>query len=152
MENCYNWTSNTLKFSDKNGNRFNLKFKGDKTIVSGESATGKTFICTSLDRLIKDKNNSLKPYSADNIFILTDDNYERLSLQEKKLIIIDRAEFVIDEDIVNFINRDKKNRYLIFLRKAMGIELSPNHFAELKRDESTKETVLDYQFDIKGWY
>lgn len=152
MEKCYNWSSNTLKFSDKNGNKFNLRFKGDKTIVSGASATGKTFICTSLERLIKDKNNSLKPYSADNIFILTEDNYEKLKWQKEKLIIIDRAEFVLNEDIVNFINKDKNNRYLIFLRRAMGIELSPNHFAELKRDDSTKETVLDYQFDIKGWY
>lgn len=152
MEKCYNWSSNTLKFSDKNNNKFNLSFKGNKTIVFGASATGKTFLCTSIEKIIKDKNNLLKPYNADNIFILTEDNYEKLKLQEEKLIIIDRAEFILNEDIVNYINKDNNNRYLIFLRKAMGIELSPNHFAELKMDKNTKEIVLDYEFNIKGWY
>ena len=37
MEKCYNWSSNTLKFSDKNGNKFNLRFKGEK-IVAGPHA------------------------------------------------------------------------------------------------------------------
>ncbi|MBO5259896.1 MAG: hypothetical protein J6B26_05895 [Agathobacter sp.] len=152
MENCYNWERNILKFADKNENKFNLKFKGDKTIVSGDSATGKTLICTLLSNISKDKNKSLKPYNADNVFILTDDNVEKLVDQKNKLIIIDRAEFILNDKIVDYINHDRENRYLLFLRKAMGIDLSPNHFAELKKDNKDNETVLEYLFDIKGWY
>lgn len=150
MENCYSWESNRLKFADKNGNKFNLKFKGNKTIVSGDSATGKTLICTLLNNISKDKNKSLKPYSADNVFILSDDNVEKLVNQKNKLIIVDRAEFILTDKIVDFINADRENRYLLFLRKAMGIELSPNHFAELKKNDN--EIVLEYAFDIEGWY
>lgn len=150
MENCYNWESNILKFADKNGNKFNLKFKGDKTIVSGDSATGKTLICTLLNNISKDKNKSLKPYNADNVFVLTEENAEKLVNQNNKLIIIDRAEYILNDNIVDYINNDRNNRYLLFLRKAMGIELSPNHFAELKKTDN--ETVLEYAFDVKGWY
>lgn len=150
MESCYNWERNILNFADKNGNRFNLKFKGNKTIVSGDSATGKTLICTLLNNISKDKNRSLKPYSADNVFILSEDNVEKLEYQENKLIIIDRAEFLLTDKIVDFINVDRENRYLLFLRKAMGIDLSPNHFAELKKKD--KEIILEYAFDIEGWY
>lgn len=150
MESCYNWENNILKFTDKNGNRFNLEFKGEKTIVSGDSATGKTLICTLLNNISKDKNKSLKPYNADNVFVLSDDNIEKLPNQKNKLVIIDRAELILNDAIVHYINNDRENRYLLFLRKAIGIELSPNHFAELKRHKN--ETVLEYTFDVKGWY
>ena len=148
MESCYNWENNILKFTDKNGNRFNLEFKGEKTIVSGDSATGKTLICTLLNNISKDKNKSLKPYHADNVFVLSDDNIEKLPNQKNKLVIIDRAELILNDAIVRYINSDRENRYLLFLRKAIGIELSPNHFAELKKNEN--ETVLEYTFDVKG--
>ena len=42
MKKCYDWGKNILEFEDVNGNRYFLKFKGNKTIVQGESASGKT--------------------------------------------------------------------------------------------------------------
>lgn len=35
MQQCYDWQSNVLKFTDVNGNKYNLKFRGNKTIVHG---------------------------------------------------------------------------------------------------------------------
>ena len=31
MQQCYDWQSNVLKFTDVNGNKYNLKFRGNKT-------------------------------------------------------------------------------------------------------------------------
>lgn len=127
------WKSNILKFTDINGNHYDLIFKGDKTIVCGESATGKTLICSMLNNFIDDNNIGLKPYGADNIFILSKDNKHKLSEQQEKLIIVDRAEFLLDTETIEFINRDRgTNRYLIFLRKPMGIEVSPNYCADIQ--------------------
>ena len=119
MQQCYDWQSNVLKFTDVNGNKYNLKFRGNKTIVHGDSATGKSLLCTMLKSYINDNNNaSFKPYNADNIFIVSKDNKDKLSLQKGKLIIIDRAELILDEQMVEIINADRGyNRYLIFLRK-----------------------------------
>ena len=118
MQQCYDWQSNVLKFTDVNGNKYNLKFRGNKTIVHGDSATGKSLLCTMLKSYINDNNNaSFKPYNADNIFIVSKDNKDKLSLQKGKLIIIDRAELILDEQMVEIINADRGyNRYLIFLR------------------------------------
>ena len=119
MQQCYDWQSNVLKFTDVNGNKYNLKFRGNKTIVHGDSATGKSLLCTMLKSYINDNNNaSFKPYNADNIFIVSKDNKDKLSLQKGKLIIIDRAELILDEQMVEIINADRGyNRYLIFFCK-----------------------------------
>ena len=98
-----------------------------------------------LKSYINDNNNaSFKPYNADNIFIVSKDNKDKLSLQKGKLIIIDRAELILDEQMVEIINADRgDNRYLIFLRKPMGIELSPNYFGTLcKKNCSWNMSVM----------
>lgn len=151
MVKCYSWNTNILDFTDVNGNKYHLAFRGDKTIVSGKSATGKTLLCTMLNNYLKDNNTQLKPYDTDNLFIVSSDNKDKIIRQTGKLIIIDRAEFILDEAIVSFINRDRgNNRYLIFLRKPMGIELSPNHFAELVEHNGTLE--LKYDYAEAGWF
>ena len=151
MQQCYDWQSNVLKFTDVNGNKYNLKFRGNKTIVHGDSATGKSLLCTMLKSYINDNNNaSFKPYNADNIFIVSKDNKDKLSLQKGKLIIIDRAELILDEQMVEIINADRgDNRYLIFLRKPMGIELSPNYLGTLCKKDG--ELQLEYECYVRGW-
>ena len=101
-----------------------------------------------LKSYINDNNNaSFKPYNADNIFIVSKDNKDKLSLQKGKLIIIDRAELILDEQMVEIINADRGyNRYLIFLRKPMGIELSPNYFGTLCKKDG--ELQLEYELSL----
>lgn len=151
MTQCYSWKNNLLSFIDQNDNTFHFEFKGNKTIVCGESGTGKTLICSALKYYIEDINNQdYKVYDANNIFLLSRDNKNKLKDQKGKLIIIDRAEMVLDHTSVEFINADRGiNRYLIFLRKPIGIELSPNYFAVLDRKDNSFQ--LKYPFDIKGW-
>ena len=125
MQQCYDWQSNVLKFTDVNGNKYNLKFRGNKTIVHGDSATGKSLLCTMLKSYINDNNNaSFKPYNADNIFIVSKDNKDKLSLQKGKLIIIDRAELILDEQMVEIIKRTMADLITIVIMKSLRGESS----------------------------
>jgi hypothetical protein len=142
----YNWESNIIDFVDVNENKFYFQLKGNKTIISGMSASGKTLLCTRIKQIIDDRNISMKPYNADNVFVVTQDNIEKIYKQQNKLIIMDRADLLITDRLVKHINSDFSNRYLLFLRKPVGIELSPNHFAELYKDDDNS-LKLKYDFD-----
>lgn len=149
-KNCYDWEKNEIDFKLPNRtHKFLLKFKGRKTIVSGKSATGKTMLCNSLKEISNYQGVAAKDYDASNIFILNSDNKDKLKEQKQKLIVIDRGELQIDKDTVDFINRDRKNRYLLFLREPKGINLSPNYFADM--EEKRGSIVLKYRFDEPGW-
>ncbi len=149
MKQCYNWENNILDFIDINSNRYLLSFKGNKTVVQGKSGTGKTLICTMLTNIIDDDNVILRPYSADNIFIASKKDVDKVFEQSKKLIIIDRAEFILNQQLVTFINQDRINRYLIFSRKPIGLAVSPNYFATLYNNNGCLQ--LNYEFDEVGW-
>jgi len=143
----YNWESNELSVEDKYGNRYNLIFRGNKTIVKGESGTGKTHLVN----IIKDIKESYNEeyYDTKNIFILTRENKTEILNIERKLIIIDSADLVLDDESIKFINRDTQNRYLIFTRVPMGFELSPNHKADF--ETVGKTTSIKYRFSVRGW-
>lgn len=147
---CYDWDKNEIELKLPNRtHKFSLKFKGRKTIVSGKSATGKTLLCNSLKEIIDFHGTGARDYDASNVFILNGDNKDKLREQNKKLIVIDRGEIQIDKETVNFINSDRKNRYLMFLREPKGIDLSPNYFADM--EERRGSIVLKYRFNEPGW-
>lgn len=149
MKKCSDWDNDVLCFEDKNGNLFHLIFKGDKTIVCGETATGKSLIYNTLSNLDK-MDVSVKVYDTSNIFLANKYNIYEIGKLENKLIIIDRADILLNKNIVCMINKDLGiNKYLIFLRKPMRIELSPNYFGELIRNNNKIE--LRYMFKVKGW-
>ena len=150
MQECYNWNTNTLDFTDVNGNKYYFELKGAKTIVGGETATGKTLVCNKLMDIIQDDNIGMKPYAANNIFVFTQQNREKLFEQNHKLILIDRAEMVLSEVEIEFINADTSvNRYIIFARAPLGVDLSPNYFAEIENENGTMK--IKYLFDERGW-
>ena len=147
---CYDWDKNEIELKLPNKtHKFALKLKGRKTIVSGKSATGKTLLCSSLKDIIDYQGMAAKEYDASNIFVLNIDNKDKLKEQNKKLIVIDRGELQIDRKTADFINKDRKNRYLMFLREPKGIHLSPNYFADM--EEKRGSIVLKYRFNEQGW-
>lgn len=145
----YNWDENKLEFTDPIGKRFKLQFRGSKTIVSGSSGVGKTYLANFLSKAKGVKGDNAL---VDNIFILNEDNKYRLINGEIKcmLVIIDRGDILLDENIVDFINRDfNTNRYLIFIRKPVGLEITPNHSATFINENNVIR--LHYDFSVKGW-
>ena len=150
MKNCYDWNNNLIDFIDTNSTRYSLKLRGNKTIIMGASASGKSLLCTRLHDIIMDRNTGLKPYEANNVFVVNEDNINKLKSIKNKLIIIDRADLLLNKNMIDYINHDSNNRYLIFARKPLGINLSPNYFGRLIKNDNTIE--IEYEFNEKGWY
>lgn len=144
----YDWKSNKLEFRDTLGKVFQLEFRGSRTIINGNSGTGKTYLTNYLGKMkYADDDNSLG-----NVFILNKDNKDKLLSGEVKhsLVVIDRGDIAVDEKVVECINNDRGiNRYLIFIRKPVGIDITPNHFAELV--DCGGVVRLKYRFNVKGW-
>lgn len=150
MKYCYDWDKNEMVFKIPGMKyKYELRFKGRKTIVGGKSATGKTMLCNVLKEILDYQGIAAKDYDASNVFILNNDNKDKLRNQVQKLIVIDRGEIQIDNEIKNFINQDRKNRYLLFLREPIGINLSPNYFADMEKRRDS--IILNYRYNEQGW-
>lgn len=147
MVDAYNHETNILEINDKYGNHYRLELRGNKNIVKGNSGTGKTYLSDLIESIKKKEIQS--EYNVDNIIILNALNINQLQTFKNKLIIIDRAEFLLDSQAVLYINSDRDNRYLIFSRVPLGVDLSPNHQADF--DTQGNMTVMTYRFDVKGW-
>ena len=148
MKSCYNFDENILNFKAKNGLTIDLRFRGNKTILYGDSGTGKSLIVTLLSRIQSDTS-WLALYNADNVLLINSNNRAEIYKANRKLIIIDKGERIITDSIVSKINSDRINRYLIMTRKSFGFDVSPNHYATLIRENNTLK--LDYKFSVRGW-
>lgn len=149
--NCYDWDKNLLYFEDKNGNIFNLQLRGPATIIDGKSGTGKSLIVSKIQSFMRDYNDSSLGYSTDNIIILDKYNKNSIFNETGKLIIIDRGEVLVDQKIVDFVNGDmERNRFLIFMREAVGFSISPNYHGRLVQEG--KEIKIHYRYNIPGWF
>ena len=148
MKSCYNFDENILNFKVKNGLTIDLRFRGNKTILYGDSGTGKSLIVTLLSRIQSDTS-WLALYNADNVLLINSNNRAEIYKANRRLIIIDKGERIITDSIVSKINSDRINRYLIMTRKSFGIDVSPNHYATLIRENNTLK--LDYKFSVRGW-
>lgn len=145
----YNWDENRICFTDKYDNKFNIELRGQITIINGDSASGKTLLCSKIRDMQKDKNKLMQKYNSDNIFIFNEDNKDKLSQQRHKLVIIDRADILLSDKEEDIIDNDRYNRYLIFVRRPLNIEVSPNHLADLVRHGN--EITAQYEFNVRGW-
>ena len=133
MKQCFDWETNTLDIETAAGIKFDLKLKGNKTIICGDSATGKTLLC-SVIKSYQDSFNDpvLSKYDMSNIILITKQNKHELQSYKSKLMIIDRADLLLNDADVETINNDTDvNKYIIFSRKPLGIYLSPNYYGEL---------------------
>ena len=86
---------------------------------------------------IQDAKNSLNMDIGErfsNVFILNVQNKNQIIELKNNLIIIDRADLVMTKDLADFINRDKKNKYLVMARGVTGIDVSPNYYATLQKE------------------
>lgn len=144
----YDFDNNRLYFETKDGIIFDLNMRKNKCIVRGNSGTGKTYICDYISA-IQQSYNAL-PYKYENVFILNRLNIYELQHQTNKLIIIDRGDLIINDDIKEFINTKDNNNYLIFARSVLGIDASPNYYAELCLKDNVVH--LEYSFSERGWF
>lgn len=107
---------------------YHLEFEDRITLVRGDSATGKTYLYQMLEDLKLTEN-----YSAIKLFnYKSDDFHLELKLCRNKFIVIDNADTILDDEDRKFINFERSNQYMLFLRNCDGLNLSANSFTILK--------------------
>lgn len=71
-----------------------------------------------------------------------------------RVIIIDNTEKLIKEvpKLVNAINYDRNNYYLVFLRQtSVPIEVTPGNVGKIKFDDKTSTFSIEYNYEEGVW-
>lgn len=118
-------------------------FKNNITILMGDSGTGKTASFSFIRECM-----AINP----KIFYLNYLDYQKdikdvISKTEGKLIVIDNADILLDDDTRKYISLDDKNQYLIIGRNPKNLFATKENLFELvseKIGEQTKFTIKEY--------
>lgn len=122
---------------------YSLKFTDRITLVRGDSATGKTYLYQILEDL-----RLTKEYAAIKLFnYKTEEFHENLAKCEGNFIVIDNADILLNDDDRKFINFNKSNQFLLFLRNCDGLNLSAESFRILHKQGNT--ITLDKEIKCK---
>ncbi len=121
----------------------NFTFTNNITILTGDSGTGKTAAFSFIKECM-----AINP----KIFCLDYFDYQK-NLKEiigqvnGKLIIIDNADILLDDDTRKYISLDDKNQYLIIGRNPRNLFTTKENFFELvskKVGEQTEFSIQEY--------
>jgi len=116
-------------------------FVVDFTILMGDSGTGKTATFSFIRECM-----------AVNSKILCLDNYdyqkdikEIISQTEGKLVVIDNADILLNDDTRKYISLDNKNQYLIIGRNPKNLFATKENLFELVSEKIGEQTVFTIQ-------
>ena len=111
--------------------QYHLKFSSRITIVRGDSASGKTYLFALLEDL-----KLTETYQKIKLFNYKSEKFhESLADCRGNFIVVDNADILLNEEDRRFINFEKSNQYMLFLRNCDGINLLRDSFAVLQEDE-----------------
>ena len=118
-------------------------FKNNITILMGDSGTGKTASYSFIRECM-----AINP----KIFCLNYLDYQKdikdmISKTEGKLIVIDNADILLDDDTRKYISLDDENQYLIIGRNQKNLFATKENLFELvseKIGEQTQFTIKEY--------
>lgn len=112
---------------------YRLEFNSRITLVRGDSATGKTYLYQMLEDLkMIDKFRAIKLFNYKS-----DDFHSELKECRNRFIVIDNADILLDDEDRKFINFEKSNQYMLFLRNCDGLNLSMESFTVLEEHDYT---------------
>lgn len=118
-------------------------FKNNITILMGDSGTGKT-AAFSFIRECMAVNAKILCF---NYLDYQKDIKDVINKAEGKLIVIDNADILLDDDTRKYISLDGRNQYLIIGRNPRNLFSSKENLFELvseKNGEQTKFTIEEY--------
>lgn len=118
-------------------------FKNNITILMGDSGTGKT-AAFSFIRECMAVNPKILCF---NYLDYQKDIKDVINKAEGKLIVIDNADILLDDDTRKYISLDGRNQYLIIGRNPRNLFSSKENLFELvseKNGEQTKFTIKEY--------
>ena len=118
-------------------------FKNNITILIGDSGTGKTAAFSFIRECMP-----INP----KLLCLNYLDYQKnikdiLSQAEGKLIVIDNADILLDDDTRKYISLDNKNQYLIIGRNPKNLFTTKENLYELESEkigEQTKFTIKEF--------
>lgn len=118
-------------------------FKNNITILIGDSGTGKTTAFSFIRECMP-----INP----KLLCLNYLDYQKnikdiLSQAEGKLIVIDNADILLDDDTRKYISLDDKNQYLIIGRNPKNLFTTKENLYELESEkigEQTKFTIKEF--------
>lgn len=116
----------------------NFKFTNNITVLTGDSGTGKTATFSFIKECM-----ALNP----NIMCLNYLDYQNdiasmIKSANRKLIVIDNADVLLDDDIRKYIAVDDKNQYLIIGRNPKNLFATKENLFELVSEKQGEQTVL----------
>lgn len=117
----------------------NLIFRDTKAIIMGDSASGKSLVYQLIDAEQNEENLEAVCYNYKSISKLKKDMESGHLNYKGKLVVFDNAEILFNRvpSVVEEINLNIDNNYLIFARNAPGLDTSPNIVGSLKFENNT---------------
>lgn len=115
-----------------------FEFTNNITILTGDSGTGKTASFSFIKECM-----ALNP----DIICLNYLDYQKnigdiIKNVDKKLIVIDNADVLLDDDTRKYIALDDKNQYLIIGRNPKNLFATKENLFELVSEKQGEQTVL----------
>ena len=115
-----------------------FEFTNNITILTGDSGTGKTVSFSFIKECM-----ALNP----DIVCLNYLDYQKnigdiIRNSEKKLIVSENADILLDDDTRKYIALDDKNQYLIIGRNPKNLFATKENFFELVSERQGEQTVL----------
>lgn len=115
-----------------------FKFTSNITILTGDSGTGKTASFSFIKECM-----ALNP----DIMCLNYLDYQKdiadiIKKANGKLIVIDNADVLLDDDIRKYIALDDKNQYLIIGRNPKNLFTTKDNLFELISEVQGEQTIL----------
>jgi Holliday junction resolvasome RuvABC ATP-dependent DNA helicase subunit len=115
-----------------------FEFTNNITILTGDSGTGKTASFSFIQECM-----------AVNLDILCLNylDYQKdiagiIKSAEKKLIVIDNADVLLNDDVRKYIALDDKNQYLIIGRNPKNLFATKENLFELVSEKQGEQTIL----------
>ena len=120
-----------------------FRFTNNITILTGDSGTGKTAAFSFIRECMAINPNIL----CINYLDYQKDIGDMIRKAYGKLIVIDNADILLDDDTRKYISLDDKNQYLIIGRNPKNLFVTKENLFELVRKrvgEQTEFTIKEY--------
>lgn len=120
-----------------------FRFTNNITILMGDSGTGKTAAFSFIRECMAVNPNIL----CINYLDYQKDIRDMISRVDGKLVVIDNADVLLDDDTRKYISLDDKNQYLIIGRNPKNLFATKENLFELasrKIEERTELTIREY--------
>lgn len=126
---------------------FKLELRDRVTLIRDNSGTGKTVLADAMRNVIGNEESEL----GESKYHVIDSkaNLNMIKQLKGKLILIDEADQILSKEVVNYINSDIVNDYIIIARKTWGLEGTLNALGKLSRKGN--EITIAYEFNVLGW-